>query len=163
VTVDFPAVWMECVWRALGAGLAGLAELSLRVSGLGARGGARGLSVSVRLICARDVGWRFFVRGFSGAVFRAEWIFNRPVYARIFSSCVYFGVARPAEPHEVIERIQEYSTTASIGAPDEDPYSDVLGRLASVLIDVLVYADETGDREVNPWLDIWRSQYEYAI
>lgn len=88
---------------------------------------------------------------------------SQPVY---YSSNVpyvrHLTEARPAEPHEVIERIQEYLTTANIGGADEDPYSEYLGRLASVLIDVLVYAEETGDRQVNPWLDIWRAQYEHA-
>jgi len=37
-------------------------------------------------------------------------------------------------------------------------YSD----LANIIIEALIYAEQATDREVNPWLEQWRGEFEYA-
>ena len=72
--------------------------------------------------------------------------------------------ARPAEPHEVLELITEYLSNQSIGKSKNvtDDRSDFYSNLARVIGETLIYADQAGDREINPWLDQWRSEFSYA-
>ncbi len=72
--------------------------------------------------------------------------------------------ARPAEPHEVLELITEYLASQSLGESENvpDDRSEFFSSLARVLVEVLIYAEQTNEREVNPWLDQWRSEFSYA-
>lgn len=72
--------------------------------------------------------------------------------------------SRPAEPHEVVELVRAWLPAAAALAETETPnaLAELLSRLATVLIDVLLYGEEYDDREVNPWFDQWRSQYRYC-
>lgn len=72
--------------------------------------------------------------------------------------------ARPAEPHEVLEIITEHLTNQSLGESENvtDGRSDFYSNLARVIGEVLIYADQANDREINPWLDQWRSEFGYA-
>lgn len=70
--------------------------------------------------------------------------------------------SRPAEPHEVVDLIRAWLPTADFDEGDTDPYANLLTRLASTLIEVLLYAEEMEDRDVNPWLDLWRAQFQQA-
>ncbi len=72
--------------------------------------------------------------------------------------------ARPAEPHEVLELITDFLTNQSIGGSENvtDDRSDFYTNLARVIGEALIYADQAGDREINPWLNQWRSEFSYA-
>lgn len=72
--------------------------------------------------------------------------------------------ARPAEPHEVIERVAAYlkETLASSVEDENDEKSQFYSNLTRVLADILVITDEAESRRINPWLDMWRSDFSYA-
>ena len=82
---------------------------------------------------------------------------NTPYVRHLTQAC-------SAEPHEVIERVathlQEVPSPAAEEADDEK--SQFYSELARVLSDVLVITDEAGERQINPWLDMWRSDLGYA-
>lgn len=73
--------------------------------------------------------------------------------------------ARPAEPEEIRRLIiDDYQRsqgspitqgTEDAGAKESALYS----RIATLLVNVLVAADEYDERQVNPWLDLWRSSF----
>lgn len=72
--------------------------------------------------------------------------------------------ARPAEPHEVLELIAEYLNDQKIGGSENiaNARSEFYSDLAKVVGATLIYADQSRDREVNPWLDQWRTEFSYA-
>jgi hypothetical protein len=70
----------------------------------------------------------------------------------------HLSQARPAEPHEVIERIEEWLQAQPKAASGGDERHQFLSSLASLLIDVLVNGDELDDRRINPWFDTLRIQ-----
>jgi hypothetical protein len=72
--------------------------------------------------------------------------------------------ARPAEPHEVLEKVQQFFarlTTTTEGSEGEKKGA-FFSRIARSLVEVLVYADQFQERQVNPWLDMWRSDFSYV-
>jgi ATP-dependent DNA helicase RecG len=76
----------------------------------------------------------------------------------------HLTTARPAEPHEVIELVTDHLATLPSnqkGSP-EDPQIEFYSRLARVLDDVIIYADEAPERMFNPWLNQWRAGFGYA-
>jgi hypothetical protein len=98
---------------------------------------------------------------------------KQPIYYSKHTPYVrHLSRSRPAEPHEVIERIEEWSKgrpVAAIVAPAQtvaDPVRsakiEFLSNLAIILIDVLVYGEELEKRHVNPWLDFLRAQLQSA-
>lgn len=72
--------------------------------------------------------------------------------------------ARPAEPHEVVERVAEFlrQSNTSQGDLASDKKSDLYSQLARILAEVLVFVDESQERQINPWLDLWRSEFSYS-
>lgn len=82
---------------------------------------------------------------------------NTPYVRHITQAC-------PAEPHEVIERVALHlqAMLASTGSMPDDEKSRLYSDLARVLSDILVITDEAESRQVNPWLDMWRSDLGYA-
>jgi len=72
--------------------------------------------------------------------------------------------SRPAEPHEVLELITEHLNNQSIGESENiaDARSQFYSDLSRVVGEVLIYAEQAADREVNPWLDQWRAEFSYA-
>lgn len=72
--------------------------------------------------------------------------------------------SRPAEPHEVLELITEYLNNQSIGEGENiaDARSRFYSNLSRIVGEVLIYAEQATDREVNPWLDQWRAEFSYA-
>lgn len=82
---------------------------------------------------------------------------NTPYVRHLTQAC-------PAEPHEVVERVAAYLRENPTSSPDEVDVekSQFYSELAKVLSDVLVVVDEADERQVNPWLDMWRSDFAYA-
>ena len=65
--------------------------------------------------------------------------------------------SRRAEPHEVVELVRAWLPTAPSEGDSEA--AAFLSRLAAVLIDVIIYGEESEERGLNPWLDLRRAQY----
>jgi len=70
--------------------------------------------------------------------------------------------SRPAEPHEIIELLRVWLSTADLEEARLDPLRYLISKLASILIDVIIYGDESETRNVNPWLEMWRAQFRQA-
>ncbi|MGD0786011.1 MAG: ATP-binding protein [Sedimentisphaerales bacterium] len=70
--------------------------------------------------------------------------------------------ARPAEPHEIIELVRKWIPASQSGHEEIDPFSQLISRLSFVIIDILIYGEEAEQRDCNPWLDMWRSQFAQA-
>jgi len=70
--------------------------------------------------------------------------------------------SRPAEPHEVIERVRSRIPVTEVSGEREDPYSAFLSCVAAIVVDVIIYGEEADQREVNPWVDMWRAQFASA-
>lgn len=89
---------------------------------------------------------------------------SQPVYYSSNTPYVrHLTQACPAEPHEVVERVAAYLRENPAPAAGGDvEKSQFFSELARVLADVLVIVDEADERQVNPWLDMWRSDFGYA-
>jgi ATP-dependent DNA helicase RecG len=75
----------------------------------------------------------------------------------------HLSQSRPAEPHEVIERIIEWSKSSPLapsgdGSPEDAARSQFLSTLAGTLFEVIIFGDELDGRNVNPWLEELRFQ-----
>lgn len=72
--------------------------------------------------------------------------------------------SRPAEPHEVVDLISEHLINRGIGEDEggDELRSGFYSDLARIIGDTLIYADQVDERNVNPWLDQWRSTFGYA-
>lgn len=71
---------------------------------------------------------------------------------------------RPAEPHEVIDLVADFLAAKNFRESDNlaDGHSVFYSDLASVIGKALIYAEQASDRQFNPWLDQWRSEFSYA-
>lgn len=77
---------------------------------------------------------------------------NHIPYVRHISS------SRPAEPHEVVERVLERATRYSaVESSNEIPYW--IEHLASALLPVLIYGAEVEQRMIEPWLGQWMAEF----
>ena len=72
--------------------------------------------------------------------------------------------ARPAEPDEVIELIRSWLPTSGLvdSAEADRELGEFYGQLAGALIEILIYGDEHQERLINPWLEMWKTQYSYV-
>lgn len=70
----------------------------------------------------------------------------------------HLSSSRPAEPHEVIERISEWLKTSPVEPAEDDPKSRFLSSIAESLVTTLMLADQVEERNMNPWLDFLQSQ-----
>ena len=72
--------------------------------------------------------------------------------------------SRPAEPHEVLELITDFLANQNLSGNDNihDDRSDFYSNLARILGETIIYADQAGNRMINPWLEQWRSAFSYA-
>lgn len=68
--------------------------------------------------------------------------------------------SRPAEPHEVVELVKGHLSSAELEKTEDDPFSDLISQVAPLIFDVIIFGEQQEDRSVNPWLDMWRSQYQ---
>ncbi|MCU7853905.1 MAG: ATP-binding protein [Candidatus Thiodiazotropha sp. (ex Monitilora ramsayi)] len=90
---------------------------------------------------------------------------SQPIYYSSNTPYVrHLTQSSPAEPHEVVERVAKYlrENLASTTDDEVDKKSQFYTDLARVLADVLAVVDEADERQVNPWLDMWRSEFSYA-
>jgi hypothetical protein len=67
--------------------------------------------------------------------------------------------ARPAEPHEVAELVKNWLVSTGIKIDELDPLGILISRLAPMIFDIIIYGEEADDRNINPWLDMWRAQF----
>lgn len=74
----------------------------------------------------------------------------------------HLTASRPAEPHEVIEKVKDYLEQSNASPVDaaSKAKSELYTELARILAEVLILADEADQRQVNPWLDQWRWSFE---
>ena len=85
---------------------------------------------------------------------------TQPVYYSKNTPYVrHVSQSRPAEPHEVIERVGEWLARNPLAPATDDEGSRFLFSLAATLIEVLIYGGEFEKRKVNPWLDLVRMQF----
>lgn len=85
---------------------------------------------------------------------------SQPIYYSSNTPYVrHLSSSRPAEPHEVIERIQQWLGSNPLASPEADEESRFASEVAQALIGVLIYGEEFEQRNVNPWLDLMRSQF----
>ena len=83
----------------------------------------------------------------------------QPVYySRNTPYVRHLSSSRPAEPHEVIERVSEWLAKNPLAHATDDEGSRFLSSLAATLIEILIYGGEFEKRNVNPWLDLVRTQ-----
>lgn len=68
--------------------------------------------------------------------------------------------SRPADPHEVVELVKNHLLSAELEKTDADPFTDLISQIAPLIFDVIIFGEERENRNVNPWLDMWRSQYK---
>ena len=88
---------------------------------------------------------------------------DQPIYYSKHTPYVrHLSQSRPAEPHEVIERVSEWLKSNPLGSTEEDSGDRFTSELAAVLIEVLIDGGEVEDRNVNPWLDLVRTQLSAA-
>jgi hypothetical protein len=64
----------------------------------------------------------------------------------------------------VLELITDFLANQNLSENDNitDDCSIFYSNLARILGEILIYADQAGDRMINPWLDQWRSAFSYA-
>ena len=83
----------------------------------------------------------------------------QPVYySRNTPYVRHLSRSRPAEPHEVIERVSEWLAQNPLAPATGDEDSRFLSSLAATLIEVLIFGGQFEKRKVNPWLDLVRTQ-----
>jgi ATP-dependent DNA helicase RecG len=73
----------------------------------------------------------------------------------------HLSQSRPAEPHEVIERIAEWLAATSGGDSERSEDAAFFSALAAILIDIVINAEEFEERSVNPWFDQLIAQFGY--
>lgn len=84
---------------------------------------------------------------------------RQPVYYSKSTPYVrHLSRSRPAEPHEVIERVGEWLARNPLARATDDEATRFLSSLAATLIEVLIYGGEFEERNVNPWLELVRMQ-----
>jgi len=76
----------------------------------------------------------------------------------------HITTSRPAEPHEVVELVKQHlGTRLESGDSEGSEESTFYSNLGSILHRVLLWAETPArERSVNPWLEEWRADYEYA-
>jgi len=90
---------------------------------------------------------------------------NEPVYyCHNVPYLRHITESRPAEPHEVAELIRGHliAQRATPRAASDSAANALLSELGHILITILIYAEEAEERMLNPWLELWRSEYSYA-
>lgn len=68
--------------------------------------------------------------------------------------------ARPAEPQEVIDRVLAWDRARNQDS-EESPEATFISQVATLVIDVLVYAGELDERDAKPWIDELRNNLSW--
>ena len=85
---------------------------------------------------------------------------NQPIYYSKFTPYIrHLSSSRPAEPHEVVELISQWSARTSSLKGEDSEESQYLSEIISAVVDVLIDGGELENRRVNPWLEDIRSQF----
>ena len=90
---------------------------------------------------------------------------NQPVYyCQHVPYMRHITASRPAEPHEILELVQSSlpRTFENTGDTESDSRNVMYSELARILINILIYEDEMHERNVNPWLEMWKTDFSYA-
>lgn len=93
---------------------------------------------------------------------------EQPIYYSNYRPYIrHHSQSRPAEPHEVVERIAEWLKTSPLASqgeqsPEETARSKFFSSLARKLIHVLVFGDELEDRSFDPWLEHLQTDFNYT-
>ena len=74
----------------------------------------------------------------------------------------HLSESRPAEPHEVVDRVREWLLSNTPTLTEENGSSDIPTELLRILTDLLILGDEVEHRDINPWLDMALNQFRYA-
>jgi ATP-dependent DNA helicase RecG len=76
----------------------------------------------------------------------------------------HLTAARPAEPHEIIEFVRKYlETQFDNKAEARKDESELYSNLARIISTVLLWTETPPqERNVNPWLEEWRTDAKYA-
>jgi ATP-dependent DNA helicase RecG len=86
---------------------------------------------------------------------------SQPVY---YSNSIpyvrHITESRPAEPHEVVELVKAHLSSTELEKTEDAPFSDLISQVAPLIFDVIIFGEQREDRDINPWLDMWRSQYQ---
>lgn len=88
---------------------------------------------------------------------------SQPVYYSNHTPYIrHVTESRPAEPHEIVELVRVWLPAVGLEGEDQDqdPLTHLISEIAKVIVDVLIYADEADERNVNPWLEMWRAQFQ---
>ena len=86
---------------------------------------------------------------------------SQPVYYSNHTPYIrHVTESRPAEPHEIVELVKVWLPAVGLEREDQDPLPHLISEIATVIVDVLIYADEADERNVNPWLEMWRTQFQ---
>jgi hypothetical protein len=86
---------------------------------------------------------------------------SQPVYYSNYTPYIrHITESRPAEPHEIIELVRVWLPAVGLEGEDQDPLTHLISEIAMVIVDVLIYADEADERNINPWLEMWRAQFQ---
>jgi ATP-dependent DNA helicase RecG len=87
----------------------------------------------------------------------------QPVYySRNTPYVRHLSQSRPAEPTEVIERVDEWRQTVPGNEGTLSAKQLFRATLLTVLIEVLVYGEELEQRDTNPWFDLLLSQLHFT-
>lgn len=76
----------------------------------------------------------------------------------------HITTSRPADPHEVVELVRQYlGSRLEPERVERTEESAFYSELGSILHRVLLWAETpASERHVNPWLEEWRADFEYA-
>lgn len=86
---------------------------------------------------------------------------SQPVYYSNHTPYIrHITESRPAEPHEIVELVRVWLPAVGLEGEDQDPLTHLISEIAMVIVDVLIYADEADERNINPWLEMWRAQFQ---
>ena len=79
---------------------------------------------------------------------------SQPIYYSKHTPYIrHLSSSRPAEPHEVVDRIAESLIAKPIEPTENDTKSSFLSSIVENLIATLILADQVEMRNVDPWLD----------
>ena len=87
---------------------------------------------------------------------------TQPIYYSKHTPYIrHLSSSRPAEPHEVIDRIAEYLAATPVEPAEDNLKSNFLSSIAEVLVTTRMLADQVESRNINPWREYILSEASY--